>query len=417
MPSLADLPELVGFFSYSRRDDQHAEGALSRLRARIYSELRLQLGRDLRLWQDTAAIPEGTLWEQEIKSAIAEAVFFIPIVTPSAVGSKHCRLEFKSFLNREQALGRGNLIFPLLYVRVPALEHEEEWRRDDVLEIIGMRQYIDWQDYRHRDLREPEIARKIELYCRNIVETLRRPWISPEERRGAQEAEARRATEEAEQRAAADRQRRAEADARRKEEEQRHALEAEERRRLEEAERLARELEKQRRGKDSMGRTAPSPQFDVSERGDERLSVGTERLARSRTRGVATSAGHYYAAAFLLITAVLGVAVAAPVFWAMWTRSSGSELPIVVAFLLFCAAGLWAGVAILRAKHWSRSTAIGISLIANAFRWLCYDCCFPRCTARYATTSFRGDGRLFRGLRMFSVVVVETRFLVEQPDT
>ena len=67
----------------------------------------------------------------------------------------------------------------------------------------------------------------------------------------------------------------------------RHALEAEERRRLEEAERLARELEKQRRGKDSMGRTAPSPQFDVSERGDERLSVGTERLARSRTRGVA----------------------------------------------------------------------------------------------------------------------------------
>jgi hypothetical protein len=167
MPSLADLPELVGFFSYSRRDDQHAEGALSRLRARIYSELRLQLGRDLRLWQDTAAIPEGTLWEQEIKSAIAEAVFFIPIVTPSAVGSKHCRLEFKSFLNREQALGRGNLIFPLLYVRVPALEHEEEWRRDDVLEIIGMRQYIDWQDYPHRDLREPEIARKIELYCRN----------------------------------------------------------------------------------------------------------------------------------------------------------------------------------------------------------------------------------------------------------
>jgi hypothetical protein len=61
MPLLADLPELVGFFSYSRRDDQNAEGALSRLRARIYSELRLQLGRDLRLWQDTAAIPEGAL--------------------------------------------------------------------------------------------------------------------------------------------------------------------------------------------------------------------------------------------------------------------------------------------------------------------------------------------------------------------
>src|SRR5271169_6196978 len=84
MSSLADLPELVGFFSYSRRDDEHSGGALSRLRARIYDELRLQIGRDVRLWQDTAAIPHGTLWEDELKRAIAESAFFIPIVTPSA---------------------------------------------------------------------------------------------------------------------------------------------------------------------------------------------------------------------------------------------------------------------------------------------------------------------------------------------
>ncbi|MGB8631581.1 MAG: toll/interleukin-1 receptor domain-containing protein, partial [Xanthobacteraceae bacterium] len=101
MSSLADLPDLVGFFSYSRRDDEHSLGALSRLRARIQSELRLQMGRDFRLWQDTAAIPEGALWENEIKRAISESVFFIPIVTPSAVGSAQCRFEFKAFLERE----------------------------------------------------------------------------------------------------------------------------------------------------------------------------------------------------------------------------------------------------------------------------------------------------------------------------
>src|SRR5262245_43406898 len=101
MATLADIAELVGFFSYSRRDDQHSDGALSRLRTRIHGELRLQLGRDFRLWQDTAAIPEGALWEDEIKRAIAESVFFIPIVTPSAVASTHCRLEFESFLARE----------------------------------------------------------------------------------------------------------------------------------------------------------------------------------------------------------------------------------------------------------------------------------------------------------------------------
>ena len=139
MSSLAELPELVGSFSYSRKDDEHSAGALSRLRLRIHSELRLQLGRDFRLWQDTAAIPEGALWEDEIKRAIGESVFFIPIVTPSAATSAHCRVEFQSFLAREAELGRHDLVFPILYIHVPELEREELWRQDDLLRIIGGR--------------------------------------------------------------------------------------------------------------------------------------------------------------------------------------------------------------------------------------------------------------------------------------
>jgi hypothetical protein len=133
MSSLADLPEFVGFFSYSRRDDENSQGSLSRLRARIFSELRLQLGRDFRLWQDTAAIPDGALWEDEIRRAISGSVFFIPIVTPSAVHSEHCRFEFDAFLRREAELGRSDLVFPVLYVTVEELEREDQWRRDDVL--------------------------------------------------------------------------------------------------------------------------------------------------------------------------------------------------------------------------------------------------------------------------------------------
>jgi hypothetical protein len=66
MVSLTDLDELVGFFSYSREDDDDSEQALSTLRTRIQNELRTQLGRSketLRLWQDREAIPPGTLWE------------------------------------------------------------------------------------------------------------------------------------------------------------------------------------------------------------------------------------------------------------------------------------------------------------------------------------------------------------------
>src|ERR1700685_2817357 len=72
MSSLAELSELVGFFSYSRDDDADSHGALSALRSRIQGELRGQLGRTaktFRLWQDKEAIPSGTLWESEIKNA------------------------------------------------------------------------------------------------------------------------------------------------------------------------------------------------------------------------------------------------------------------------------------------------------------------------------------------------------------
>jgi flagellar biosynthesis GTPase FlhF len=187
MPSLAELPDLTGFFSYSRRDDEHSQGSLSDLRRQIYNELRLQLGFDFKLWQDTEAIPEGTEWESEIQRAISDSVFFIPIVTPSSVASRHCRVEFQAFLDREEALGRKNLVFPLLYVRVPALEKEELWRHDPLLSIIGRRQYMDWQKFRHHSSTEAEVKRRIGRFCRNIVESLQQSWASPAERQAGEE--------------------------------------------------------------------------------------------------------------------------------------------------------------------------------------------------------------------------------------
>jgi len=173
MARLLDLPEIVGFFSYSRRDDQHSAGALSRLRTRIHDELRLQLGRDLRLWQDTAAIPHGTLWEEQIRSAISEAVFFIPIVTPSAIASDHCKLEFGSFLEREATLQRTDLVFPILYIRVPALASEEERRESEVLRTIHDRQYADWTKIRLLDAGSFDVGQHVERLCGDIVEALR----------------------------------------------------------------------------------------------------------------------------------------------------------------------------------------------------------------------------------------------------
>src|SRR6516162_1458201 len=138
MSSLADLSEVVGFFSYSREDDEAFKGTLSSLRDAIQRELSAQLGRSkttFRLWQDREAIAPGRLWEAEIKTAVEQASFFIPIVTPRAVNSRYCKFEFEAFLAREHGLGRTDLVFPLLYMRVPALEDDALWRNDPVLSI------------------------------------------------------------------------------------------------------------------------------------------------------------------------------------------------------------------------------------------------------------------------------------------
>ena len=260
MHSLADRSELVGFFSYSREDDTDSMGALSTLRDRIQRELRGQLGRsarDFRLWQDREAIAPGSLWETEIQAAISQSVFFIPIITPTSVRSTYCRFEFEAFLSREQELGRSDLIFPLLYIRVPALEKSTLSKADPVLSMIVPRQYVDWREFRHRDVYSTPVGEAIERLCSKIVEALARPDSGEAEReqRWREESERHHRREEQEQRPVipsqadeaarlAEEERRAEEAARLAEEEHRAeeaARLAEEERRAEEAARLAAE--------------------------------------------------------------------------------------------------------------------------------------------------------------------------------
>jgi hypothetical protein len=233
MSSLADLSDLVGFFSYSREDDHGSRGALSALRDAIQNELSAQLGRshtDFRVWQDKAAIPLGTLWENQIRDAINQSAFFVPIVTPRAMRSQHCTFEFESFLAREAELGRDDLVFPILYIPVPALEDEKLWRLDPVLKIVGTRQYLDWRDLRHLEHNAPEVRQKVERFCRNISTALRKPWVSLEERRREAETQAQQRVEEEQRREAA------EIEAARLAEEERRSREAEAVRRMQEQE-------------------------------------------------------------------------------------------------------------------------------------------------------------------------------------
>jgi hypothetical protein len=179
---LVDLPELVGFFSYSREDDQDSGAALSALRERIQSELRSQLGRSrktFRLWQDKEAIAAGALWKKAIDAAISESAFFIPIITPTVVRSPYCKAELESFLAREAALGRNDLIFPILYIDVPGLSEEAAQQSEPALSILAARQYEDWRDLRHLDITTTDVRRAVERICKHIRNALYLPCEPP----------------------------------------------------------------------------------------------------------------------------------------------------------------------------------------------------------------------------------------------
>lgn len=263
MSSLADLPEIVGFFSYSREDDSDSHGSLSALRNRIQGELRGQLGRTaktFRLWQDKEAIPSGTLWETEINNAVAQAVFFIPIITPTVVASPYCRFELEAFIAREAAFGRSDLIFPILYIDVPALQDRARRDRDAILSSIAKRQYVDWRGLRHRDIHSAEIKEAVERFCVHIRDALYKPWVSPDERMAQERAAALQQEDE---------KKRQEAEARQREDEARQAAEARQR---DQAER-----EDTRRKEDALRIAEAERQAEEEQR--RRNEAGARRLA------------------------------------------------------------------------------------------------------------------------------------------
>jgi hypothetical protein len=169
-------------------------------------------------------------WESEINTAVAQSVFFIPIITPTSVRGPFCQFEFESFLAREQALGRNDLVFPIRYIRVPGLEDDARSQDESVLSMIARRQYVDWREFRHRDVYATQISEAIERLCSKIAEALTRPDPS-------EVAERQRRQDEI------DRQRRREGE-RQRQQRTRRAAEAERQRRDEE---LQRQQEERRR--------------------------------------------------------------------------------------------------------------------------------------------------------------------------
>jgi TIR domain len=164
----------AAFMSYVRRDDQHENRRLTEFRERLSGEVGLQTGEEFPIFQDSNDIAWGEQWRQRIAESLDAVTFLIPILTPGFFRSQYCRAELESFLEREEQLGRHDLILPVYYVDCPVLSDAAKREADPLAKIIAARQRADWREFRFEPFTSPQVGKMIAAMAQQIVQSLGR---------------------------------------------------------------------------------------------------------------------------------------------------------------------------------------------------------------------------------------------------
>ena len=176
---MTDFLPPIGFWSYTSSDDSASRGRLSQLRTLLAEELQIKIGRmpRVQIFQDVATIRHGENWSGEIHRALSECSFFIPIITPAFLQSEWSCREVLRFQEREQALGRDDLIFPLLYVAIDP-DRPGACHNPRVLEMLDTHQRIDFRALRIKDVHSEEVSALLDSISDSIRNAIYRklPW-------------------------------------------------------------------------------------------------------------------------------------------------------------------------------------------------------------------------------------------------
>lgn len=172
-----------GFLSYVREDDALIGHRITQLCEAITRSLKFHLGQSADIFQDTTKLGHGTRWLERTKAAIAEASFFIPILTPAYLNSEWCSWELREFRGREKALldghpplAGGSLIFPINLTNVDETDPDERGVFDDLRQL----QHLAFGDMLYGDLDRPPARTAITRFVADIRILLRTP-IDPAE--------------------------------------------------------------------------------------------------------------------------------------------------------------------------------------------------------------------------------------------
>ncbi len=168
------MPEVAGFMSYVRLDDDILEGAtrLSRFREALSAEVERLAGTPFAIFQDRDDIHWGANWRSRITESLDTSTFFIPIITPRYFESPPCRAELEQFLARERALRRTDLVLPIYYETFDALNDPLRGAADPLVRAVADRQLDDWRELRHELLTAPAVQTRITRLAREVAALL-----------------------------------------------------------------------------------------------------------------------------------------------------------------------------------------------------------------------------------------------------
>jgi hypothetical protein len=139
----------IAFLSYARRDNvgnpnRRGSGPISKLAERIREAVTLSVPA-FDLLTDRDSLQWGELWASRLDELVSVSTFLIPILTPAFLESEACLHEFEVFCQREDTLGRTDLVMPIVY--------NDDWGTLPTAEIrwkdeLLAHQYSDWRDLR-----------------------------------------------------------------------------------------------------------------------------------------------------------------------------------------------------------------------------------------------------------------------------
>jgi hypothetical protein len=166
-----------GFWSYVRKDDIGMHGAIQRLAKNVIEEYGVLTGQELNLFFDSASLRWGDDWESKIRQSLEHSTFFIPIITPRYFASEECRKELLSFAAKADELDRLDLILPIYFVDVPAVNEKD--LDDSAVRLIAKRHREDWRTLRLLDESVQPYRVRVNQLANRIVEVAREHQTPP----------------------------------------------------------------------------------------------------------------------------------------------------------------------------------------------------------------------------------------------